>query len=104
MAFALFELKLKRGPDGYCRVFHPYALWHNQETGGVTVRTETGYYKFPADDIDSIVILQRSFAFSAEELDAYAKQREAQTDGREATPEDVAAVSGMMFGYHEKRD
>lgn len=56
------ELKEYNGPhsrfDGGV-----YAIWHNQETGQVTFRTECGFYKVPADVIESISFSQGFLPF-----------------------------------------
>lgn len=75
MTRALFELTMKPDADGSRRVYHPYAIWHNQKTNTVTVQTETGYYKHPADAIEKIEILQLSL-FTQEEPVADAAQQE----------------------------
>lgn len=64
MTSQYLRLKLKEF-DGPLSRFdgHIYAIWHNQEAGHVTFRTECGYYKVPADVIDSIEFVQGYLPF-----------------------------------------
>jgi hypothetical protein len=58
------RIVLKEFDGPYSRTsFLPYAIWHNQKTGQVTVRDETGYYKFPAEVVERIEFIQSTLPF-----------------------------------------
>jgi hypothetical protein len=60
------KIVLKEYDGPYSRTdFLPYAIWHNQKTGQVTIHTETGYYKFPAEVVERIEFIQLTLPFDS---------------------------------------
>ncbi len=58
------SLKMKTYDGAYSEMtFYPFAVWHNQKTGKITIRTQDGFLTFPADAVDTIGLIQNYFDF-----------------------------------------
>lgn len=59
------KITIRQTNGAASRVLYPFAIWHNQKTGQITINTPTGHHRFAADSVEAIEMLQSHLPFDS---------------------------------------